>query len=140
MKHQDDGRGINGVALSRDGSHLVYAYGSSENPSLSIAQPETQLWIVDTSSGSSTMLAIGRAPALAPDGLRVAFLRNGEVWIVSTDEARSPNDCSTTPAKTPISIGRRTATRWRLFPSAATMRLSASIVATTSRWNFWRRR
>ena len=90
VKHQDDGRGINGVALSRDGSHLVYAYGSSENPSLSIAQPETQLWIVDTSSGSSTMLAIGRAPALAPDGLRVAFLRNGEVWIVSTDGSAQP--------------------------------------------------
>ena len=84
-EHQDDGRGINGVALSRDGSRLVYAYGSSENPSLNVAQPVTQIWTVDTSSAAPAMLAAGRAPAIAPDGSRVAFLRSGEVWVVSTD-------------------------------------------------------
>lgn len=88
--HQDDGRGINGVALSRDGSRLVYAYGSSENPSLGVAQPETQIWIVDTSSGTPSMLATGRAPALSPNGSRVAFLRNGEVWVVPTDASAQP--------------------------------------------------
>jgi dipeptidyl aminopeptidase/acylaminoacyl peptidase len=84
-EHQDDGRDINGVALSRDGSRLVYVYGSSENPSLSVAPPATQIWIVDTASGTASMLATGRAPALSPDGSRVAFLRNGEVWSVPAD-------------------------------------------------------
>ena len=84
MQH-DDGVGINGVQLSRDGSRLVYAYGSTENPSLSIVQPETQIWTVETTGGAPAMLAMGHAPALAPDGSRVAFLRNGEVWIAPTD-------------------------------------------------------
>jgi dipeptidyl aminopeptidase/acylaminoacyl peptidase len=83
--HQDDGVGINAVQLSRDGSRLVYAYGSSENPSLSTAQPETQISTVETAGGMPAMLAAGHAPALAPDGSRVAFQRNGEVWIVPTD-------------------------------------------------------
>ncbi len=89
-EHQDDGRGIGGVALSRDGSRLVYAYGSSENPSLSVAEPVTQIWTVDTSSAAPVMLAAGRAPAIAPDGSRVAFLRSGEVWIASTDASGQP--------------------------------------------------
>ncbi len=84
-EQEDDGRSISSVQLSRDGSRLVYAYGSAENPSLSIAQPETQIWTVQTSSGAPVMLAEGRAPALAPDGSRIAFLRNGEVWTVPTD-------------------------------------------------------
>jgi dipeptidyl aminopeptidase/acylaminoacyl peptidase len=82
---QDDGRSIGSVQLSRDGSRLVYAYGSSENPSLSVAQPQIQIWTVQTSSGTPVMLAAGSAPALAPDGSRVAFLRNGEVWVVPSD-------------------------------------------------------
>ena len=82
---QDDGQGINGVQLSRDGSRVVYVYGSSENPSLSVLQPQTQIWTVATAGGAPVMLAAGRAPALAPDGSRVAFLRDGEVWIAPTD-------------------------------------------------------
>lgn len=86
----DDGRSVNGVQLSRDGSRLVYAYGSAENPSLNVAQPEVQIWTVATSSGSPVMLAAGHAPALVPDGSRVAFLRNGEVWIVPTNGSVAP--------------------------------------------------
>jgi dipeptidyl aminopeptidase/acylaminoacyl peptidase len=82
---EDDGRSISSVQLSGDGSRLVYAYGSSENPSLSVAQPQITIWTVQTSSGAPVMLATGHGPALAPDGSRVAFLRDGEVWIVPTD-------------------------------------------------------
>jgi dipeptidyl aminopeptidase/acylaminoacyl peptidase len=82
---EDDGQSIGSVQLSRDGSRVVYTYGSFENPSLSVQQPQIQVWTVSTSSGSPAMLAAGRAPALAPDGSRVAFLRNGEVWSVPTD-------------------------------------------------------
>jgi dipeptidyl aminopeptidase/acylaminoacyl peptidase len=89
-KQQDDGRSISSVQLSRDGSRLVYAYGSSENPSLSVAQPEITIWTVDTAGGTPVMLADGYAPALAPDGSRVAFLRNSEVWIVPTDGSSQP--------------------------------------------------
>jgi len=89
-QRQDDGREINGVALSRDGTRLVYANGSAENPSLSTVEPVTQIWTVNTSGGTPVMLAAGRAPALAPDGSRAAFLRNGEVWIVPTDASAQP--------------------------------------------------
>ncbi|HTV92863.1 MAG TPA: prolyl oligopeptidase family serine peptidase [Verrucomicrobiae bacterium] len=85
VRSDDDGRAISSVGLSADGSRLVYVQGSSENPSLSVQAPGFEISSIVTASGVKTELAQGRAPALSPDGSRVAFLDKDEVWIVPSD-------------------------------------------------------
>ncbi|HTU71838.1 MAG TPA: prolyl oligopeptidase family serine peptidase [Candidatus Baltobacteraceae bacterium] len=89
--HDDDGRTISWVQLSRDGARVVYQYGSTQNPSLSVTEPQIQIWSADVDGGASRMLGVGSAPALSPDGSRVAFEHEGEVWIAPVD--------GTSPAK-----------------------------------------
>jgi dipeptidyl aminopeptidase/acylaminoacyl peptidase len=82
----DDGQGISSVQLSADGTHLVYVYGNREDPTANVRQPQAQVWSVDLgTAGARKMLGEGVAPAISPDGSRVAFLNAGTVWIAPVD-------------------------------------------------------
>lgn len=86
---RDDGQGVGSVQLSRDASYVVYVYGNAENPSLSARQPHAEVWSANVLTGERTMLGDGHAPAVSPDGSRVAFENNGEVQTAPID-GRSP--------------------------------------------------
>lgn len=101
----DDGQGVTGVRLSRDGSYLVYVYGNAENPTAGVRAPHAEVWSVNVASGERTMLGDGSDPAVSPDGSRVAFENDGAVWI-------APIDGSAPSARPFDDVGRDSDPQW----------------------------
>ena len=91
----DDGQELSDVVISNDDSHVVYVRGGDHDsnwpealqpdPDSSPIQPEMQVWSVATSGGSPKLLGNGDAPAISPDGTRVAFTSDGAVMVVPID-------------------------------------------------------
>jgi dipeptidyl-peptidase-4 len=65
-------RGIVSVGASKDGARLLIPLGA-------------QVFIFERATGKTTALALGEgypdSPQLSPDGARVTFIRDGEVWV-----------------------------------------------------------
>jgi dipeptidyl aminopeptidase/acylaminoacyl peptidase len=81
----DDGTDYNSLRISRDGGYAVYVQGGSADPSADPQQPQAQVYSVATTGGTPKLLGDGRAPAISPDGTRVAFVNKGAVWIAPID-------------------------------------------------------
>ncbi|MFY9719981.1 MAG: DPP IV N-terminal domain-containing protein, partial [Candidatus Cybelea sp.] len=101
----DDGQELSNLAISPDDSHVVYVRGGDHdenwpqalqpNPASSAAQPQMQVWSVSTGPStrpaaslrinSPKLLGDGDAPAISPDGTRVAFTNGGAVMIAPID-------------------------------------------------------
>lgn len=92
----DDGMELTSVQLSADGGTVVYARGGDHDsnwsvdgppdPTSSPVQPVVRIYAVSAAHpGSPRLLADGDDPALSPDGARVVFSRNRQLWIVPTD-------------------------------------------------------
>jgi dipeptidyl aminopeptidase/acylaminoacyl peptidase len=89
-QRQDDGQGITSVQVSRDGSYVVYVYGNRQNPSLSVQQPHATVTSANVATGATKALGEGYAPAVSPDGTRVAFIRKDAVWVAPIDGSAEP--------------------------------------------------
>jgi dipeptidyl aminopeptidase/acylaminoacyl peptidase len=80
----DDGQELSDLAISGDDSHVVYVRGGDHDenwsvplapgPASSPVQPQMQVWSVPTSGNGPKPLGEGDAPAISPDGGRVAFV------------------------------------------------------------------
>ncbi len=98
----DDGQELSNLAISIDDAHVVYVRGGDHDanwpqplqpgPARMPAQPEMQVWSVATNGPSAPLrvnlpklLGAGDAPAIAPDGTRVAFTSGGAVMIAPID-------------------------------------------------------
>jgi len=91
----DDGMELTSLAVSSDGSTIVYARGGDHDanwdvdtppdPLSSGVQPKIQIWAVSTRGGEPKLLADGDAPVLSPKGDRVVFTRAHQLWIVPAD-------------------------------------------------------
>ncbi|MBV8344917.1 MAG: S9 family peptidase [Candidatus Eremiobacteraeota bacterium] len=91
----DDGQELTNLAISNEDSHVVYVRGGDHdanwpdplqpNPASYTAQPDMQVWSVSTTGGVPKLLGAGDAPAIAPDGTRVAFTSGGAVMIAPVD-------------------------------------------------------
>lgn len=96
----DDGQELTNLTFTRDGQHLVWVRGGDHganwpaegklmpNPSSSPRQPKMQIFAAAIpSAGLATpvLLGEGDTPAPSPDGKRVAFEHNGEIWIAPID-------------------------------------------------------
>ncbi len=84
----DDGQEIGDITWSPDGRTVVYVRGGPKNQAGEIPNPtsdpagaELAVWAVPTSGGIPRKLAVGTAPTVSPAGDRVAFLRDGQVWV-----------------------------------------------------------
>jgi dipeptidyl aminopeptidase/acylaminoacyl peptidase len=96
----DDGQELTQLSFSKDGRTIVYVRGGDHgsgrggeappDPSLSGIQPKIQIWAVPIASGAPKLIADGDNPVLAPDGNRIAFLRDRRIWIAQIDGARQP--------------------------------------------------
>jgi dipeptidyl aminopeptidase/acylaminoacyl peptidase len=102
----DDGQELTNVAISDDDAHLVYVRGGDHganwplalqpNPASNPVQPEMQVWSVSTNPSTSPrvnspkLLGTGDAPAISPDGKRVAFTADGAVMIAPIDGGTAP--------------------------------------------------
>jgi dipeptidyl aminopeptidase/acylaminoacyl peptidase len=95
----DDGQELTQLSFSNDGRTLVYVRGGDHggrgaeappNPAGDPVQPKILIWSVPAAGGSPPKLvAEGDTPAISPDGSRVAYIRNKQVWIAPIDGSRA---------------------------------------------------
>jgi dipeptidyl aminopeptidase/acylaminoacyl peptidase len=94
---QDDGQELTNLSFSHDGRTIVYVRGGDHgsnrradapDPSGSPVQPKVQIWSVAVTGSAPTLLGEGDDPAIAPDGTRVAFVRDRRVWIAPIDGSK----------------------------------------------------
>jgi dipeptidyl aminopeptidase/acylaminoacyl peptidase len=98
----DDGQELSDLAISNDGARVVYVRGGDHdenwplplqpNPGSSTVEPEMQVWSVATGGPSTALrvnspklLGAGDAPAISPDGARVAFTNDGAAMVAPID-------------------------------------------------------
>jgi dipeptidyl aminopeptidase/acylaminoacyl peptidase len=93
----DDGQEIGSLRWTPDARAIVYVRGGGANGRGEIPNPhslaegvEQAIWIVPVAGGAPRRLAEGQAPAVAPKGDRLAFLRRGQVWSLSLADSAAP--------------------------------------------------
>ena len=94
----DDGQELTHLSFSNDGKMLVYVrggdHGSSRpgdapNPNAEPVAPKMQVWAVATTGGAAPkVIGDGDAPAIAPDGTRVAFTRDRRIFVAPIDGSK----------------------------------------------------
>jgi dipeptidyl aminopeptidase/acylaminoacyl peptidase len=97
---EDDGQELTNLSFSSDGRTIVYVRGGDHgsnrpadapNPAGFTDQPKMQVWSVATAGAAPTLLGDGDDPAIAPDGTRVAFVRDRRLWIAPIDGSKRPD-------------------------------------------------
>jgi dipeptidyl aminopeptidase/acylaminoacyl peptidase len=93
----DDGQELTQLSFSADGSTIVYVRGGDHgsnrqadapNPAGLAAQPKVQLWSVAVAGGAPRLIGEGDEPAIAPDSMRVAFVKNRQVFVAPIDGSK----------------------------------------------------
>ncbi|MEO7359959.1 MAG: DPP IV N-terminal domain-containing protein, partial [Gemmatimonadaceae bacterium] len=84
---KDDGTDLSDVALSDDGSIIVFVRGLAPNRFGWVANPsqdpdgsERAIWAVRAAGGAPWRVAVGSAPELSPDGRWVLYVKDGQVY------------------------------------------------------------
>lgn len=95
---RDDGQELTQVELSPDGKYVVYVRGGDfganwddalpVNPVGDVSPVRVQVWSVPFAGGEPKSLGEGFAPAIAPDGERVAYMRDKAIWVAPVDGAK----------------------------------------------------
>jgi len=91
----DDGQDLTNVALSHDGSRVVFVRGGEHganwdrslpvNPTSSPKPAVVQIFSIAFEGGALKLLAEGDLPVVSPDSTRVAFVKDRGVWTVPID-------------------------------------------------------
>jgi dipeptidyl aminopeptidase/acylaminoacyl peptidase len=93
----DDGQELTNLSISADGRWVVYTRGGDHDanwaaegglapdPASSPVQPHIEIWTVPVAGGAAKLLAQGDAPVISPKSDRVAYEREGQIYIVPID-------------------------------------------------------
>src|SRR5579872_6843143 len=93
----DDGQDLTNLRISADGRTIVYVRGGDHganwpadgglepDPTSSPVQPHVEILAVPFDGGSPKLLAQGDLPEISPRSDRVAYINNGQIWIVPID-------------------------------------------------------
>jgi len=98
----DDGQEISNLSISRDGKHVVYVRGGDHDanwaqhpwPDPDSSPEEQQIDVVSlatTTGAVPKVLGEGDAPAISPDGMRVAFVHDPDsaIWSAPVDGGKA---------------------------------------------------
>lgn len=93
----DDGTDLTGLAISNDGSVVVFVRGHDPNREGWIANPsqfpdgsEQAIWACRTAEAKPFRLAAGSSPRLSPDGKWAVFVKSGQVVGVPVAASAKP--------------------------------------------------
>src|SRR5579884_1228348 len=96
--NRDDGQEIADLAWAPDGSYLLFARGGdfenggdNPNPDLSPTRPDQSIWSVAMDGSPAKKLVEGRLPAISPKGDLVAFIRNGQIFMMQPSGENAKN-------------------------------------------------
>ena len=91
----DDGQELTSLSISADGKYVVYVRGGEHgsnwdesapvNPSSSPVSQKVQILGVPFTGGEPKVLADGDEPVISPNGNRVAYIKDGGVWVAPID-------------------------------------------------------
>jgi dipeptidyl aminopeptidase/acylaminoacyl peptidase len=97
---EDDGQELTQLSFSSDGTSVVYVRGGDHgsnrqteappNPAENPVQPRVQIWSIRVAGGAPKLVGDGDDPVIAPDGDRVAFVRNRQIWFAPIDGSKQP--------------------------------------------------
>jgi dipeptidyl aminopeptidase/acylaminoacyl peptidase len=96
----DDGQDVGELHFVPGHDAIVYVRGGDfeapdkpyPNPAHSAAPPEQDLWLVGAGGGSPAKLAEGHAPAVAPHGERIVFVRKGNLYAIAPRGGAKPEE------------------------------------------------
>jgi len=96
----DDGQDVGELQFIPGHDALVYVRGGDfeapdkpyPNPAHFAAPPQQNLWLVRFAGGTPVKLAEGHAPAVAPRGDRVVFVRKGDLYAVEPRSGAKPEE------------------------------------------------
>ncbi|MBS0375793.1 MAG: S9 family peptidase [Proteobacteria bacterium] len=97
---EDDGQDLGELAFVPRHDALVYVRGGDfeapdrpyPNPAHLALPPEQDLWLVPLAGGAPARLAEGHAPAVAPDGSRIVFVRKGGLFSIAPRAGARPEE------------------------------------------------
>lgn len=91
----DHGQDLSYLSISSDGKWVVYVRGGDfgsnwddalpVNPSFLPEPPEVQIWSIPFEGGDPILLGKGVNPVISPNSDFVAFVKSGQIWMVSID-------------------------------------------------------
>src|SRR5262245_34447997 len=94
---EDDGQELSNLSFSPDGGTIVFVRGGDHgsnrpgdapNPSGNPVQPKMQVWSIPVAGGPPRLLGDGDEPVVAPDGQRVAFVKDKRIWLAPIDGSK----------------------------------------------------
>jgi dipeptidyl aminopeptidase/acylaminoacyl peptidase len=106
----DDGQEITSLSISPDGQWVVFVRGGDHganwdddlpvNPAASTEPLKVQVAFIPFAGGAVKFLSEGDEPVISPDGKRLAFTKNGQVYTAPLDTAAVAKIAFTSRGKT----------------------------------------
>ncbi|TMI94871.1 MAG: S9 family peptidase [Bacteroidetes bacterium] len=95
----DDGMDINGLEFTPDGNQIVFVRGNPYNNSGEAANPAflqtstaRNIWIINKDGSQLRKIVAGSNFKISPDGKRLAYTSQGQVWILSLADTVSKSE------------------------------------------------
>jgi dipeptidyl aminopeptidase/acylaminoacyl peptidase len=92
----DNGQEINSVNFTPDGNSIIFIRGGANNAAGEIPNPsqlqegvERAIWLIGTDGKNLRKLTNGNYPKISPNGQTLAYLSNGQVYIMRLDSVKA---------------------------------------------------